>query len=215
MLDYWISKTMLYKKLENFAGRYLAGRVKANQLTILGFGIGLISAFLIYLGNTLDWDTWGNLIAAIFMIISFALDLFDGSIARVTEPTIFGGILDIFCDRCVELSILLSIASTDPTNNSWPTLFSLGAIILCITVFLLSGSVIKNEKIRESKKVIYYTKGIMERGETFLFLFVMTIFPVVRSFLMWIFALLVYVTAIQRLWITRNISSELEKNIEK
>ncbi len=215
MLDHWIGNSKFEKKLESFVMRYLAQRVKANNVTILGLIIGIISGLLIYVGNILVWGLLGNVIAGIIMISSFTLDLFDGALARVTKPSLFGGILDIFCDRAVELTILLALASTDIVTLTWPTLFALSAIVLCITIFLLSGSAIKNQGERETKKVIFYTKGIMERGETFLFLFVMTIVPVIRIFLMWIFAILIYVTAFQRLWITRNLLSESKNKIEK
>ena len=137
------------------------------------------------------------------MIISFTLDIFDGSLARLEKPTIFGGILDIFCDRTVEICLLIAIISTNPQQPLWPGVFSLSAIVLCISIFLLIGGAVKVEqieKMRDDKKVIYYSGGIMERTETFLFLFFMIILSPLRLTLMWIFALLIFITALQRFY---------------
>jgi phosphatidylglycerophosphate synthase len=135
------------------------------------------------------------------MILSFTLDLFDGALARVQGPTTFGGILDIFCDRAVEVSILLSLAASDFTMLGWPSLLSISAIVLCITIFLLVGGAVKIEELAETQKVLYYQKGLMERSETFFFLLAMVLLPWVRVWLLWIFAILVFITALQRLWI--------------
>ncbi|MFX1504446.1 MAG: hypothetical protein ACFFDH_26045, partial [Promethearchaeota archaeon] len=99
----------------------------------------------------------------------------------------------------VEVTIIISIISTDPLNLMWPGVFSLGAIVLCISMFLLLGAVNNEESIDEVKKVIHYRPGLMERSETFMFLLCSTIFISLRFFLLWIFAGLVFLTAILRL----------------
>ena len=133
------------------------------------------------------------------MGISFFIDTLDGAMARLKGPTKFGGILDIFCDRTVEISIIIAIISTNASILMWPGVFSLGAITLCISMFLLVGGTIKVEDLDETKKVIYYRHGLMERSETFLFLLIITIFYPLRFILLWLFAILVYLTAILRL----------------
>lgn len=139
------------------------------------------------------------IIATMLMGISFFFDALDGILARLEGPTQFGGILDIFCDRMVEISLILSLISTDTLNLMWPGLFSLGAIILCISMFLVVGGAINVEKLDEIQKVIYYQIGFMERTETFIFLMIITIFIEFRFVLLSIFAILVFITAILRL----------------
>ena len=151
------------------------------------------------------WSTGDTLLlfGSIFMILSFSADVFDGNLARLTKPTKFGGILDIFSDRLVELMFLIVIISLSPENLLWPGLISFAAIVACITIFLLIGGATESSDINEwseQQKVIYYSSGIMERSETFLFiLFLLTLVPL-QVVLMWFFAILVWITAFQRFY---------------
>ena len=199
MIDKWLLKTKLNKILEKFVKKLFLNKISANHLTILALIIGLISALFIFLSGILEWELELIICAAILMTISFFLDALDGALARMDSPTTFGGILDIFSDRTVEVFIIISLISTDPTILIWPGVFSLGAIVLCITMFLLIGAVIKEEDLDDAKKVIYYRHGLMERSETFLFLQFITIFIIYRFLILWIFAILVFFTAILRL----------------
>lgn len=133
------------------------------------------------------------------MSASFFFYILDSTMARLEEPTLIGGILDIFCDRIVELFIILAIISTNPIILLWPGLISLSAIILYITIFLLVGGAIKEEDLNENQKVINYSRGIMERTEIFIFLIAITIFILWRLILLWIFACLIFLTTLQRL----------------
>lgn len=66
-------------------------------------------------------------------------------------------------------------------------------------MFLLIGGVVKEEKLEETKKVIYYRHALMERSETLIFLFLMIVLIPFRSIILWIFSLLVLITALLRL----------------
>ena len=199
MIDNWLSKTKIKNLFEKLAKKLFLGRISANHLTIIGLILGLLSAFFIFLSGILLWTLELIIISAIFMTLSFFFDILDGALARVEEPTTFGGILDIFCDRTVEVTIILALISTDPLILMWPGLFTLAAIVLCISMFLAVGGAISVDNLNESQKVIYYRKGLIERSETFIFLMMITIFYPWRLFLLWIFAILVFITAILRL----------------
>jgi len=199
MIDKWLSKSKLKNGIEKLANKLLLGKISANQLTLTGLLIGLLSSFFIFLSGLLLWKLALIVCSIVLMVISFFFDALDGAIARLEEPTTFGGILDIFCDRTVEVSIIIALISTDPLILMWPGIFSLGAVILCITMFLLVGASVKAKDLEESKKVIYYRHGLMERSETLLFLLFTTIFIVWRFILLWAFAVLVFITALLRL----------------
>ncbi|MFX1326131.1 MAG: CDP-alcohol phosphatidyltransferase family protein, partial [Promethearchaeota archaeon] len=126
-------------------------------------------------------------------------DILDGALARIEIPTKFGGILDIFSDRTVEVFIIISLISTDPIELMWSGIFSLGMIVLCISMFLLVGGIVKPEELKEVKKAIYYRHGLMERSETLIFLFLIIILIPLRNILFWIFSFLILLTAILRL----------------
>jgi len=216
MIDNWLVKTKVAKIFEKFVKKVLFNRISANQLTILGLIFGLTSAVSIYLSAILQYTLELIILALILMALSFFFDVLDGILARLENPTTFGGILDIFCDRTVEVFIILALISTDPLNLMWPGLFSLAAIVLCITMFLITGGIIREDNLEGKQRVIFYSNGLMERSETFIFLFLITIlyFGACRFILLWIFAVLVFITAILRLrdsYLIFNSSSTTDK----
>ena len=200
MIDSWLSKTKFKEMYENFIRKFFLGKLSANELTILGLIIGLIGSFLIYLSSLFEDLMIILTISSVCIIaISFFLDTIDGSVARYEGPTIFGGILDIFCDRLVEISIIISIVASDSLNLIWAGIFSLASIILCISMFLIVGGITKKNGVESKSKVITYQFGFMERSETFLFFLAMIILIPWRAILLWIFSALVFMTAILRL----------------
>jgi len=200
MIDSWLSKTKFKETYEKFVKNVFLGKISANQLTILGLVFGLVSSFLIYISGIFFVLAITFMVcSAIVMTVSFFIDTLDGSIARLEGPTIFGGILDIFCDRLVEISIIIAIVTTDPTNLIWPGLFSLAAIVLCISMFLVVGGIIKRDNLESNSKVITYQSGLMERSETFFFLLALIVLIPWRLIILWIFTVLVFLTALLRL----------------
>jgi len=100
MIDKWLSKTKFKVGYEKFVRKILSSRISANQLTVIGLVIGLMSALLVYLSSVYTELLMVFIVLSmVFTVISFFIDTLDGSVARFEEPTIFGGILDIFCDR--------------------------------------------------------------------------------------------------------------------
>ena len=209
MIDSWLSKTKFKDVYEKFVRKIFLGKVSANQLTIIGLIFGLIGSFLIYLSSLLEDFLIIMIISSVSIVsISFFFDTIDGSVARYEGPTTFGGILDIFCDRLVEISIIISIVASDSLNLIWAGMFSLAAIILCISMFLIVGGINKRNNVENTSKVITYQTGLMERSETFLFFLAMIILIPWRLMLLWIFSALVFTTAILRLIKARKLFQE-------
>ncbi|MBD3254996.1 MAG: CDP-alcohol phosphatidyltransferase [Candidatus Lokiarchaeota archaeon] len=198
MIDNWFSKSKLRNAIKKVAHKLFLGRISANQLTIVGLILGLICALTIFLSEILPWRAELIITASVLMALSFFVDMLDGAVARLEGPTTFGGILDMFSDRIVEISIILALVSTNISSLAFPGLLSFASITLCITIFLAIGAAVNDLQLKESEKVIYYSKGLMERSETFIFLLFLTIFWSVRFVLLWLFAILVFITAIQR-----------------
>ena len=209
MIDSWLSKTKFKDAYEKFVRKFFLGKISANQLTIIGLIFGLIGSFLIYFSSLFeDLIIFMFIISVSFVLISFFIDTIDGSVARYEGPTIFGGILDIFCDRLVEISIIISLVASDSLNLIWAGMFSLAAIILCISMFLIVGGITKRNSVENKSKVITYQTGLMERSETFLFFLAMIILIPWRLILLWIFSSLVFTTAILRLIKARKLFKE-------
>ena len=95
--------------------------------------------------------------------------------------------------------IIIAIVATDPSKLVWPGMFTLAAIILCISMFLIVGGLIKRDELDKKSKVIIYQGGLMERSETFFFLLAIILLIPWRFVILWIFAILVFVTALLRL----------------
>jgi len=135
--------------------------------------------------------------AVIALLLAGFMDTLDGTLARhlgLSSPQ--GAVLDIFCDRVVEFAILLGLYAFDPENRAIPILFMLGSVLLCITSFLVVGIFSEND----SYKSFFYSPGLIERTEAFGFFFLMIVWPSFFDPVAWIFAVLVFLTALIRLW---------------
>ena len=74
-----------------------------NAITLLGFAVCVVSAYLVGEG----WLVWGG---AVFLAGSI-LDLFDGALARLTgRDSAFGALLDSVFDRLGEAALFVGLA---------------------------------------------------------------------------------------------------------
>lgn len=199
MLDSLLNKTKMSAKLERFAKKRLYGKISANSLTLLGLLVGITSAVFIMLIAQFELSYYYNIAAVFILTFSFMFDILDGALARVSEPTKFGGVFDIMADRTVEICIIIAITYRDPTGMVWPSVFLLSMITLCITIFLLLGTVMDDIESINSEKVIVYSAGLTERAETYLFLILAVLIPWYQSVIFWVFSIGVLLTIIQRL----------------
>lgn len=160
--------------------------IKPLQVTFLALVLGVVGAFCFYIGF------WKSSLA--LLILSGLCDVLDGELARLTNSqSLKGALLDIFFDRVVEIAYIFAFYKTASTIS----LLCLScAIILSMTIFLTVGAVSKVH----GKKSFYYQPGLMERTEGFILFALMILFPLYASHLAYLFAFLVLVTALQRLY---------------
>lgn len=131
-----------------------------------------------------------------FLLISGYLDTLDGSLARFqNKSSNFGSVMDIVMDRIVEFSTVFALYLFDPQHRATLVILMLGSILLCITSFLVVGIFADNN----SHKSFYYSPGLMERAEAFIFFIFMTLFPSHFNFFAVVFCFLVCLTALIRL----------------
>ncbi|NGX56506.1 MAG: Inner membrane protein YnjF [Candidatus Anoxychlamydiales bacterium] len=188
MLD--TSFRSFYQKvlIEPFIKFAIFKKIHPNFLTILAMITGIIASFFIAINI--------KYLAISLLLLSGYLDTLDGSIARKYFKTSnFGSVLDVFSDRVVEFSIMLSLYLLDPTRAFF-ILIMLGSAYLCITSFLVVGIFFENK----TQKSFHYSPGIMERTETFIFFFLMIIFPKYFIYLSLLFSFLVVYTALRRIF---------------
>lgn len=170
-----------------FLAKYLPR--SANYWTLIGCitGITVLPALLF---NQKD-------LAIILLLLSGYLDTLDGTVARLSgNSSNHGSVFDIFSDRVVELSVVLGLFLIDPIHRSLAAMLMLGSILLCITSFLVVGIFTP----KEGEKSFYYSPGLMERAEAFIFFIAMMLLPQYFNFLAYTFILLVIVTTFFHLY---------------
>ncbi|TNF69503.1 MAG: CDP-alcohol phosphatidyltransferase family protein [Gammaproteobacteria bacterium] len=176
-----------YQKLfVDWVAYQLSGKVHPITITFLSLLTGFISAISIFLNLPF--------VAIIFLLISGYLDTLDGTLARVSKTqSDLGCILDIMTDRMVEIMIILSLCFYHVETRALPGLLMLASIILCISAFLVIGIFTTNRA--NQGKSFFYSQGLMERAETFIFFIIMISIPSLFIPLAYLFSLLVIITA--------------------
>jgi phosphatidylglycerophosphate synthase len=163
-------------------------QITPNKVTTLSVVAGVIAAVLFIL----HW----NYAAVVLLILSGMSDSLDGTLARVTgDISDVGAAWDIVGDRIVELAVFVSFYFYNPSRNGLAALLMLGASYLCITSFLVVGIFSQNQ----SHKSFFYSIGLIERLEAFVFFIVMMLFPTTIVWLAWVYAVLVFYTAAIRM----------------
>jgi len=188
MLDTWFNRagSATDRFLNQSALVLIDIGVTAELLTYAGAAFGTLAGVFFYYG--LDINGFAC------VLISGFLDAIDGRVARLGEgPTPWGGVLDLTFDRVVEASVLLGIAVPRPELHV-PALVLAATWYINLCVFLAVGAA--SEKTGE--KVIDYPPGILERGESLVFAFVVVALPSIADLAAYTYAILEVVTAAQR-----------------
>ena len=157
------------------------------QVTLGAAALGAVAALALAMGWT-----------ALFLLLlwlSGLLDAVDGTLARqVGSASRAGALLDIVCDRLVEVLVIMAFGLRFP-DALFALLVLSGAIILSLTVFLTSAAALP----ATSNKSFHYQAGLAERSEGFLFFSLMALWSAAVEGVAGIFALVVIFTAGQRL----------------
>lgn len=179
--------------IQKVADLFIKLKLTANTITKIAFIIGIFSGVFIYFEKE-------NL-AIVVLWLSGLLDAVDGEVARREKnTTAWGTLMDITFDRVVELSVIIGLGLRFPDSRIH-LLFLTSAIIISMTIFLTVGAL--SEK--KGAKSFYYQAGIMERTEGFILFTLMAIFNQWLSSLTILYAILVLITAMQRIFEAKRI----------
>ena len=167
----------------------LALRLRPNHLTVLGLGVSLLAAVSFARGR----ERWG----AALLIVAGLFDFFDGSLARLSgQVTPFGAFLDSVIDRYSDLVVLAGIVF----------LFWGRPQEVVLTLVALIGTVmVSYTKARAQAIGVACEIGLMERPERLIVLIAGGLFDLMTPAL-WVLAVLVNLTAIQRILYTRRVA---------
>ncbi|MCB5177633.1 CDP-alcohol phosphatidyltransferase family protein [Microvirga lenta] len=177
------------------AGRSLAGAgVSANAVTMLGLVTGLAAALMI----ALRFDG----AALVLFAVNRVLDGLDGAVARSSERTDRGGLLDIVFDFTVYGAVPLAFALREPDT------FAVPAAVLLMSFYVNGASFLAFAAIAAKRgldtqtrgiKSIYFSAGLMEGTETILFFLAMILVPAWFPILAYAFAGLTFMSALARI----------------
>ena len=169
--------------------------VQADQVTLVGFGIGMAGAAAI------AWQQY--VIGLVLALASRLFDGLDGALARLTAPTDRGGFLDITLDFLFYASVPLAFALADPAANALAAAVLLAAFIGTATTFLAFAALAAQRGLKSvayPSKGIYYLGGLTEATETLACFALMCLWPVHFALFAYGFASLCALTVVMRLW---------------
>jgi phosphatidylglycerophosphate synthase len=187
--------TELIKPLVNRLAKVLRHvGLNANQLTVIGFLIGLVAAFFIAQG--------AYLAGAAALLTSRLCDALDGALARLTQPTDQGGFLDITLDFLFYASIVLAFAFSDPARNALPAAVLLAAFMGTSTSFLAFAVMAAKRgmtSVSYPDKSFYFLGGLTEATETLACFVAMCVWPEFFIELAYGFSVLCSITILTRI----------------
>jgi archaetidylinositol phosphate synthase len=165
-----------------------AKKISPNTITMIALISGVAIFPALYTNQPIA--------ATILLLFSGYLDTLDGALARASQQqSSIGTIYDIMSDRLVECSIVLGLCSIDASHRGMVSLCMLASMLICITSFLVAGIFSDNQ----SEKSFYYSPGLMERAEAFIFFIAMIWLPAYFTTLGILFSMLVLFTGINRI----------------
>jgi phosphatidylglycerophosphate synthase len=168
--------------------------LNANQITVAGFGIGLVAAAAIASQNYL----WG----LVFILLSRTCDALDGAVARLSQASDAGGFLDITLDFLFYASIPLAFAIANPPQNALPAAVLLAAFMGTGSSFLAFAVMAAKRSMTSvayPNKSLYFLGGLTEATETLVCLCAMCLFPQYFPQLAYTFAALCALTIAMRI----------------
>jgi phosphatidylglycerophosphate synthase len=185
---------LLKPAIDGLARRLLAAGLRADAITLAGFGIGVAAAAAIALQAPLA--------GLALMLASRLCDGLDGALARLTRPTDRGAFLDIALDFLFYASIPLAFALADPARNALAAAVLLAAFVGTGSSFLAFAVLAERRGLKSAdhpSKGIFYLGGLTEATETLACFALMCLLPAWFSAFAYGFAALCALTIVSRL----------------
>ncbi|MCY4024395.1 MAG: CDP-alcohol phosphatidyltransferase family protein [Anaerolineaceae bacterium] len=161
--------------------------VSADAVTLAGFALTLLAAFLIARGSLQG--------GGLLLLISLPLDALDGAVARAAQrDSRFGGVLDSTLDRYADAAMFAALvyyfASLGQREH------------LALALLALIGSYgVSYVRARAGEAGIELREGLFTRLERVLVLLLALLIPGLLLPGLWLLALGSNLTALQRLWL--------------
>lgn len=181
------------RALSPVASVIAARGIRADQITLVGFCVGLLGCLALCLGQFT--------LGVVLILLNRLLDGLDGAVARQTKPTERGAFLDIALDFVFYAMVPLGFAMHDPAQNALPAAVLIAAFVGTGSSFL-AFSVIAEKRGLSSEdypsKGIYYLGGLTEGFETIALFVLMCLFEEYFPIFAYVFAAACTVTTLTR-----------------
>jgi phosphatidylglycerophosphate synthase len=176
------------------AGVLARAGAKADQVTLVGFALGVAGSAAIAFGH------YGAGLAA--LTASRICDGLDGALARLTAPTERGGFLDITLDFVFYASVPLAFAVADPARNALAAAVLLATFVGTTSSFLAFAALAAQRGLKSEafpNKGIYYLGGLAEATETLLCYAAMCLWPAHFALFAYLYAVPCAITTLTRI----------------
>ncbi|MCR9108313.1 CDP-alcohol phosphatidyltransferase family protein [Marivita sp. XM-24bin2] len=181
------------RAIDRPARALVARGISADQVTLVGFGIGLLGVVAAWMG------LFG--LAFLCLLMNRLADGLDGAVARLTHPTDRGAFLDIALDFMFYGLFPLGFALHEPSSNALPAAVLICSFIGTGSSFLAFSIIAEKRKITSEDyptKGIYYLGGLTEGTETIALFVAMCLVPAAFPWLAYAFATLCAITTLTR-----------------
>jgi phosphatidylglycerophosphate synthase len=184
----------IQKNLLTPLARSISGTgISADQISIMGFVIGMISVCFIAFGQF--WIGLG------LILINRLFDGLDGAVARLKGTTDRGAFLDITLDFVFYALVPLGFAYADPAANALAAACLIAAFVGTGSSFLAFAVIAEKRKLIPkvgTTKGIFYLGGLTEGAETIFLFILLCIWPNWFPLLAYGFSFLCIVTTLSR-----------------
>lgn len=169
--------------------------LKADQITLIGFLLGLLSFPAIVYQY--------YLLALCFILINRIFDGLDGALARIQGISDAGGFLDISLDFLFYSMVPFAFILAEPTNNAIAGAFLIFSFIGTGSSFLAFAIMASKRAVENpiyKHKSLYYIGGLTEGTETITCFILLCLLPQYFTYIAYTFATLCWITTFTRIY---------------
>ena len=186
------ARSIVMPVLDRAAKRLAAAGVTPGSVTLAGLACGVVACVFV---ATSRWE-----LGLVFWLLNRVLDGLDGALARRTRVSELGGLLDFVSDFVIYSGFIVAVAIAEPSAR-------LAGVVVLATylvnnVALLSfSSVIERLNLQLGDgRSLRLLPGLIEGTETIFVYSLICLFPHSAAAIIWFFAALVAITALQRVY---------------
>lgn len=169
--------------------------IKANQITLFGFILGILSI------PALSVNWYG--VAFVLILLNRLMDGLDGAVARVQGATDLGGYLDITLDFIFYSGVIFGFALANPEQNALAASFLILSFMGTGSSFLAFAIMAEKRQIDRldyGPKSLYFIGGLAEGTETIVFLLLICLLPNSFVGLAYAFGVICWITTATRIY---------------